>query len=567
MKKLTILLAAFLFSFINANATHISGGNITYEYFGPDGANGYKYLIRVELFRDVTSDIKFDTRIKLGIHNNDAGKTLEQSHEVQILKEELVTLDLNGCQNQINNPAFKTYKGTYEQVVTLPASDKGYHITYIRCCRAHAANIPDGLNGEPNQGNTFHTFIPPTSIEDNSPRFNHIKPRALCKDISTEFDFSATDKDGDSLVYKLVLPYQGGDLSGGNATAHPNPADSLKYPIPTVSYNVGYFYSKIFGNNGTSVIDENTGVLSVFSEDQGSFIAAVEVRSYRDGKLLSSIRQDFIITSIICPGALNNNAVLYADKMTFDEVKLDWAHCLLNVKGFRLERASSINSNWETIAELSANSLNYVDTDVQERLTYYYRVIADSSDSFEYSNIVATYIRSRDFYLIPKSSSVVGIYWEDQLLKPDGHIIEKTKDTSIGWNMRANLSGDIHSYDDEGLQAGTKYYYRIKSYKGIDTATSYAESISTFKVGIKEVEKSTITFYPNPSNNEVNLKASEPLSGKLLIYSQAGQIVKQVELTNATELAINITDLSAGVYYFTTIANGVTYRDKIVKLP
>ncbi len=57
---------------------------------------------------------------------------------------------------------------------------------------------------------------------------------------------------------------------------------------------------------------------------------------------------------------------------------------------------------------------------------------------------------------------VIELTWDDNSYNESGFVIERSEDGST-FVIIAEVSADIQTYIDEGLQAGTQYYYRIKA--------------------------------------------------------------------------------------------------------
>lgn len=76
-------------------------------------------------------------------------------------------------------------------------------------------------------------------------------------------------------------------------------------------------------------------------------------------------------------------------------------------------------------------------------------------------------------------------------------------------------------------------------------------------------ENSTISFYPNPTNNSVNFSSSETIE-RISLYNLLGQevISKQV---NAENFFLEISNLSSGTYIAKLNNNGKSKSVKIIK--
>ncbi|MBI2968426.1 MAG: PKD domain-containing protein [Bacteroidetes bacterium] len=118
---------------------------------------------------------------------------------------------------------------------------------------------------------------------NNSPSFDTFPPVFICLGDSLILDQSATDADGDSLVYSLATPY---DDYGATL------------PPPLIPWEPGYSESNQI--NGTLTIDSQTGELIVFPSASGQYLICLSVKEYRDGLLLSENKRDFQFNVVVC---------------------------------------------------------------------------------------------------------------------------------------------------------------------------------------------------------------------------------------------------------------------------
>ena len=96
--------------------------------------------------------------------------------------------------------------------ITLPPLAEGYILSFQRCCRNNTiVNLVDPES----TGANFWTYIEPIDSvgENSSPYFRNLPPNFLCTNTELIFDHSATDADGDSLVYEFFHPFLGGTVS------------------------------------------------------------------------------------------------------------------------------------------------------------------------------------------------------------------------------------------------------------------------------------------------------------------------------------------------------------------
>jgi gliding motility-associated-like protein len=311
MKKYFFLLLALPMLLLTnrAQASHIAGAELVYSCTGNN-----LYHIKLKLYRDcLNGTAPFDDPLILYIFRGDGTvfntyEILEPPSTPQILPE-----NWNACVGTPYDICVEV--GTYEQNVFLPPFSSGYDIAWTRCCRN---NVITNLANPECQGITFLAHVPgPAAATCNSmPTFNNTPSIFLCANETYYFDYSATDIDGDSLVYSLSQPFnstnfQGlgtGAQSSGNCSSSLPPILSNNTPVNImgpppyigVTYSPGYSSQNPFGPGGLANINPATGYLEAFPANMGIFVVAISVKEYRNGVFLSENKRDFQFHVIAC---------------------------------------------------------------------------------------------------------------------------------------------------------------------------------------------------------------------------------------------------------------------------
>ena len=291
--RILFLLLAALFAG-QVRGAHIIGGEFSYECLG--GGN-YRFTLR--LYRDCAGGgALFDGAGGApfaGTVSIFQGNSNSALINLDLGPPGITSIDLeisNPC--LIIPPSICVEEGVYTFVRNLPISNESYHITYQRCCRNNSiSNIVDPGNS----GATYTIELTPLaqSLCNNSPAFDKVPPIVICAGEDINYDFSATDADGDDLKYFLCTPYLGGgtdqtnwDLPNGVA---PNP--DLPPPYPPVFFIPPYSANNPMGGTPPVNIDPNTGLITGVPNQLGQFVVGVCVEEYRNGQLLSVSRRDF----------------------------------------------------------------------------------------------------------------------------------------------------------------------------------------------------------------------------------------------------------------------------------
>jgi len=279
-------------------AAHAMGGEIFYNYLG-----GGDFEITLIFYRECynssiepsgwqSGGTNLDPTIKLGVYELDNLYALYNVDLVEASIEPLETVLENPCGNL--PPDLCMQRLEYTIVVNLPASDTGYDLIFQRCCRNPGiANIPNPGD----VGITLTTQIPPftdDSSPNNSPQFNVYPPEAICTNFDFFLDQSATDTDGDSLVYSFCTPLDGG--SPNDPSPNPEPVSTFT-PIP---WGGGFSATDPIPSNPPFEIDPATGQVSGFPTTPGAYVIGICVSEYRDGELLSTVMRDFQFNVVMC---------------------------------------------------------------------------------------------------------------------------------------------------------------------------------------------------------------------------------------------------------------------------
>jgi len=294
MKKLFILLCICFIADI-AEAAHLKGGWIQYEYLG-DGTNAgtSRYKITVRQYMEfLSSGGQIDASVSLGIFNAQTNVFL------QTLIIPLNTTDLpvkqyyDPCVNP--KPRVDYRIDTYTTTVDLPNINGGYTLSVQRCCRIdgiinvfsvsnstgimYSTNISGIINGVDYTKNSNPSFVQRDTV-------------LLCYNAPFTFDFSASDIDGDSLSYYFC--------DGINTpTTEAKPTNPSQPPYSSVTYLPGYSGSTPLGQNVK--INSTTGIISgIAPATIGTYVLSVCVNEYRGGVLIGTTRKEIHVNVANC---------------------------------------------------------------------------------------------------------------------------------------------------------------------------------------------------------------------------------------------------------------------------
>jgi len=308
MRSCIILLALFsLWNPLKVSGTHLMGGELTYMHDGSTSGGDF-YLVKLIVYRYCDSTIvtaPLDANMFLGVYIEGSSGALDwfSTESLNLWNSTFVTDPGSAGCTFASTACIEM--GEYQASIFVPTNSSPYHLIVERCCRnGNIVNID--LPG--NAGMTFYTIIPPGVI-NSSPQITDVSVPYLCIGDTVSIINNAFDPDGDSLAYSFVVPYNG---YSGPPNPMPDPfIDNNPYftPIPEIIYAPGFSAASFLGAGSYAYIDPITGLTNYFIPSQGFYVAAIEIREYRNGILLSQVRRDLQFITIACtPNSVPNYA-------------------------------------------------------------------------------------------------------------------------------------------------------------------------------------------------------------------------------------------------------------------
>ncbi len=278
------------------SATHIVGGDLSYRALGGDA---YELTLRIRRdCENAAEEADFDDPAIIGIFDKEGnwlfnygfgGQFLLDFQGATVIEDELASECL------LAQGELCVEEAIYTDTIWIPIQDEGYIFAYQRCCRNILLNnIVDPLN----TGVIYKTCIEPESMDggNKSAQFSQHTPLYVCINEPWVFDHSATDEDGDDLVYSLYTPFQSGTADDPIPTPpFGNPLDrEVEWLSPT------YSETNMLGGSSPLTIDPNTGILTATPEITGVFLIGVKVEEFRNGELINTVYRDMEIDIRAC---------------------------------------------------------------------------------------------------------------------------------------------------------------------------------------------------------------------------------------------------------------------------
>lgn len=291
---LAILIACSFNNNSTLKASHIVGGEITYRHI-----SGQLFEIRLSLRRDCfngSPEAEFDDPAHIGVFDSEGALVrdvgLRGLIQMKFNKDDTLN-EILRTECEVIGGDVCVHTTTYIDTVYLKPRLGGYTLAYQRCCRNKTiTNIVDPEL----VGATYSITITNDALlyHNSSPRFKAWPPVYVCGDRPIAFDHSATDQEGDSIVYSLCVPYSGAD------TANSKPTTPSRPPFPLVVYKAPYSIFNLLNGNPALTINRSTGILTGQPNGIGQYLVGICISEFRNGRLLSQVRRDFQYNVRIC---------------------------------------------------------------------------------------------------------------------------------------------------------------------------------------------------------------------------------------------------------------------------
>lgn len=306
MKQLILFITGFVCFYNPLTAAHVIGGNFQIEQVGPNTFN-----IELRVFRDCTTGnyrFEYTNEMEIGLFDQSTNTLM------QTLVPDTIWVNPINLADPCYTPSICVEEGVYTfNNITIADNPNGYYLVWERCCRNPALI---NLDNPTNTGLVNYAEIPDPAIlnTNSSPVFGAYPQNGfLCVNTPKQIDFSATDPDGDSLVYRFMTPSKGNTGNGFPPTlfnSTTTPAGPQPGPYISANWSAGYNIFNILGTAGSMSINANTGIISATAPNIGLYALAVQVEEYRGGVKIGEVVREIQFEAVNCAG---NDLPTYAN--------------------------------------------------------------------------------------------------------------------------------------------------------------------------------------------------------------------------------------------------------------
>lgn len=270
-----LIVFSFLFSFISiSHASHVAGGEITYNCVGPN-----QYQVTLVLYRDCNGITLSNTEV-INYRSTTCGVNSSLSLALQTTVD--ITPLCPTAQSACNGGSgtFGVERIVYTGILNLPPGCTDWILSYQMCCRNNSiTNVSGASSNDFYVQTTLNNTVSPCN---SSPTFSNNPQLFACVGQTINFQQLATDPDGDVLVYSLVnaMNSSGSSVTYGGGFNGLNP-----FTVPCV-------------------IDPVTGQITFTPDVTQVAVVAVLVQEYRNGVLIGSVMRDIQFNIINCTNTI-----------------------------------------------------------------------------------------------------------------------------------------------------------------------------------------------------------------------------------------------------------------------
>lgn len=275
MKKTILVIILILIGF-SSYSSHFKGADIRLvNLLNTQGqpSNFYKFVVRyyASSASSLGTTLTIRTRLKF------AGNVINTFGCIRTGTPQLVTYVNDSCNNYlpITNVYYAEYESTPYDFSSYNELDN-YYVNFEDIPNGNYLNI--AFNGNQYEHYTEFPRLNSTSPYkfNSSPSFNHHPVYFTCLGNPVTIDYSATDVNGDSLVYSLVIPPNTGLVQN--------------------TFRSGYSISQYITGTPAMSINSQTGQAILNPNIPGNYYVAVKVEEFRNGQKVGEVTKQHELT-------------------------------------------------------------------------------------------------------------------------------------------------------------------------------------------------------------------------------------------------------------------------------
>ncbi len=545
------LLFAFLIALfsLESTATHVLGGQIHVRKI-----DSLQYAVDIEILHDAAGfpgiyPLSVVTYNLIGLH-------LGTRIPLGSFQALLTNLDSVGWPPYCGPIAFPVavFNSQLSDTITIPQSANGYSDGILFEAYGPFPGLPHHDSVQ------VYAHIPDLNsigfANQEFPKWPLLKALMLCRNQANSVDMSASEADGDSLIYEFFDP----EAARGNSS-------------PIIPGTTGYFNH--ISSNPPIVIDPQTGILSGKPINQGVHSMGQKVLEYRNRNLIYESYRSFRVVAMNCPYVNTAKPRAFYGDDAFVNSILDSDTVLASSGNVEIP-VSIIDPDSNNVLHYEVQSQKILPGDISLAYdstvsnaagdTMNNRIIINlstgvSSDTLLFiSNNINCYADYRDTFYIPivfANPSNAGI----------SNTLFIQIDTAADFDMFPYLNGNPIpggtwiDVSNSGLITSNGAFWgslvtQSATYKARYEQQNIGYPIDTATLTIKFIKATSLAsgiprefkVFPNPSSHYVQIESTEKWIESVELIDMAGKKIPVDLERNETTILINTLELENGIY-------------------
>ena len=329
---------------------------------------------------------------------------------------------------------------------------------------------------------------------------------------------------------------------GGTYTPVTVTGNNLTYDLTNLTANTGYTYKAFITFNGTTIYGDE-----------------VTFTTLEQGQLTEPSATTGQVSNLTQTTATLNGTISNPDNVTITAQGFEWkavsasSYTVLNATGTTMS---------STLSNLTANT------------NYTYRAFVTTANGTHYgSNVNFTTLEDTpepcdvptNLHTTDIQNEAIAIAWDANANVSSWNIRYSTVGGT--WNT---ATSNTNSYTITGLTGLTDYEIQVQANCGNGNLSEWSGSITaqTTNVGIEEHLLNSISLYPNPANDVVNVECTMnnvQLEG-IEVIDVYGKVVRTVVgANNYSPIRINVSGLANGMYFVRVTTDEGTVTKTFIK--
>ena len=301
---------------------------------------------------------------------------------------------------------------------------------------------------------------------------------------------------------------------------HTATGDAVTAAAGTHTWDLFYYVDYDTENRAVNLTDtQHTQKLNEFKAYDQTMVNAGYASLLSDKEYQAWLWRTYFrsIQGVVPPPPSPTN--LAVQSVSTSELDLTWVDNSANESGFNIEQAPDNNGAagaYSVIATVGSNVTSFANTGLNASTRYWYRVRAfNASGNSGYTNESSATTMQLPPPLAPSglaaqaaSTSEIDLTWTDNSADESGFNIERAADNNGvagAYSVIATVGANATSFANTGLNASTRYWYRVQAFNSNGNSSYTNESSATTVAAPTTPNAPTNLALSAPSYSQVNL--------------------------------------------------------------